>query len=259
MLALLLACSRVPDAPEDLNQLGSYLFTHFEASNPQYLINGIDNLYEWVLLNKSDLEEGYRIQNINEQAVLDLGFADSINLEDLVGAATGTELHYSVSDVLEALLLTSPMDLSPDSYGYFETVWSEEPECFIAQNCPTVEYDSEVENLFPLGIVMENKIHGKYRWVNSSYGDAVISRRYTLESVSNQSWLNIEQDYGLSIQLPMSFGTMFIDIEWVVAKLGELSVPEDYALNLAIDAMRTGRQNLEIYMDELGTYTPVAN
>ena len=119
-----------------------------------------------------------------------------------------------------------------------------------------MEYDPEVENLF------SGHHHGEQNPRQSPMGELTImetrwSRVGTLESVSNQSWLNIEQDYGLSIQLPMSFGTMFIDIEWVVAKLGELSVPEDYALNLAIDAMRTGRQNLEIYMDELGTYTPV--
>ena len=74
----MLACSRVPDAPEDLNQLGSYIFTYLKSENLQYLVISIDNLYEWVLQQQTELEEGYRIENIIEQAVIDLGFADSI-------------------------------------------------------------------------------------------------------------------------------------------------------------------------------------
>ena len=50
--------------------------------------------------------------------------------------------------------------------------------------------------------------------------------------------------------MPTSEGMRFMDIDWVVTRLGDIPAPEDFMLNLAIDAMSKSRKQLEAYIEE---------
>lgn len=248
MWILLLSCRSIPDAPMELDQLGSYLFENFEREDSAYMELGVENLRHWIQGNRESINEGYRIDNITEQAVVELEISSSVDLENLIGAAVGTDVAHPLSNVITVVLESDPMEISPDAYGYFDTQWTGDVDCFLSKDCSLLEYESSLQNLFPLGIEMSSKVQGQYLWVSNPEGDFVIQRRWMLEGESNQDWLNVEQDYGLAVYMPTEQGTLCIDVEWVVTYLGDSPFPEDFALGMAIDSMQAGRKTLEEYI-----------
>jgi hypothetical protein len=240
-----------PDAPQTLDQLGSYLFEEFENSDIRYMEEGIKNLHEWVEENREDVQEGYRIENLTIEAVAALNVTETPNLEGLIGAAVATDISFSVEETLTIALETDPIEIDPDAYGYFNRTWAEDPECFLSKECTEITYVAEIQNNFPLGIVTESKTIGTYKWFFLEEGDFATQRRWLLEpAISNQDWLEVNQDYAISVYIPTEIGMRFMDIEWVVTKLGDIPVPEDFALSLAISAMSKGRKNIEAYLEE---------
>ena len=53
----------VPEAPEDLDQLSSYLFLQMDNPNQDYMTAGVDNLATWMADNRETLNEGYQLKN----------------------------------------------------------------------------------------------------------------------------------------------------------------------------------------------------
>ncbi|MEC7985159.1 MAG: hypothetical protein VX278_08340 [Myxococcota bacterium] len=250
-LLFLLACRTIPDAPKDLDLLGSYLFEHFSQEDPLYMEQGTGNLQDWIASNREAVSEGYRIENLSREAILDLGMSEDISLEGLVGAAVATDIHHSIETLIPVLLTTDPMELSPGSYGYFERTWNGDLDCFVQQECTHVEYEANLQNILPLGIEVESSIKGQYQWIYIDERPFVAQRRWmTSSGTSNQDWLVIDQDYALSIFLPTDNGMRFVDMEWVVTYLGDMPIPENFALSLAIKAMQDGRKKAETFIDE---------
>lgn len=251
MIALLTIACAPPDAPETLDKLGSYLFEEFENPDKRYLEEGVKNLQEWVEENREDVQEGYRIENLSEEAVNALGLARETNLEGLIGAAVATDIKFSVEEMLTVALETDPMDIDPDAYGYFERDWQNDLDCFLSKECESLSYFCEIKNNLPLGITTESKTFGVYKWVFIDDLAFAIQRRYLLEpAISNQDWLDVDQEYAVSVYMPTSEGMRFMDIDWVVTRLGDIPAPEDFMLNLAIDAMSKSRKQLEAYIEE---------
>ena len=248
---LFVSCRSIPDAPIELDKLGSYLFENFEQEDPLYMEQGVRNLHYWVLENREAINEGYRIENLSEEAVSALNVHDDFGLEDLIGAAVGTDVAYDLEAVLDVILTTDPMEVSPEAYGFFETEWQEDITCFLQKECRSLPFFSNLQNIFPLGIEMTSYVQGKYIWVSIDEGDFVVQRRWLIEGASNRDWLNVEQDYALMVMMPTTQGTLFVDIEWVVTYLGDAPFPEDFALGMAIDAMQNGRETLEEYINSL--------
>ena len=240
-----------PDAPEELDQLGSYLFVEFENPDIRYMEEGIKNLHEWVEKNREDVQEGYRIENLTLEAVAALDVNEEPNLEGLIGAAVATDIKFSVEETLTIALATDPMEIDPDAYGYFTRTWEGDIDCFLKKECTEITYMAEIQNNLPLGIVTDSRTVGTYKWFFLEEGDFVSQRRWLLEPAKcNQDWLEVNQDYAISVYIPTESGMRFMDIEWVVTKLGDIPVPEDFALSLAINAMSKGRKNIEAYLEE---------
>ena len=240
-----------PNAPETLDQLGSYLFTEFQNPDERYMHLGLQNLYTWVEENREDVQEGYRIENLTEEAILALGVTDKPDLEGLIGAAVATDIKFSVEELIAVSLGTDPLEIDPDAYGYFRREWDGDLDCFLRKECTEISFTAEIQNILPLGIVTDSKTKGTYKWFFLEEGDFIAQRRWLAEPAqSNQSWLEVNQDYAVNVCMPLESGMRFMDIEWVVTKLGDIPVPEDFALSLAISAMSKSRKNMEQYMEE---------
>jgi hypothetical protein len=103
----------------------------------------------------------------------------------------------------------------------------------------------------PLGIEVESQVKGQYRWIESNKGPVVIARRWmTAPAEANFDWIKFDQEFALVAYLPTNDGMRFVDMDWVIASLGDIPLPEDYLLSTAIDTMKEGRQDLEAYIDE---------
>ena len=251
MIFLLATACAPPDAPETLDKLGSYMFEEFANPDNRYLEEGVRNLQVWVEDNREEVQEGYRIENLSEEAVRALGLDRETNLEGLIGAAVATDIKFSVEEMLTVALETDPMDIDPDAYGYFERDWDSDLSCFLSKECLSISYHCDIQNNLPLGITTDSKTFGVYKWVFVNDLSFAIQRRYLLEpAISNQDWLEVDQEYAVTVYIPTENGMRFMDLDWVVTRLGDIPVPEDFALNLAIGAMSKSRKQLEAYIEE---------
>ena len=247
---LLIGCKSIPDAPTELDDLAAYLFENFDKEDPAYMASGVNNLIAWINGNREKLNEGYRIENLSVEVFEELGFGQE-DMGNLLGAAVATDIHYPLEEAIEVLLLTDPMVMNPDNYEFNIVDWANNMECFLEQACDYTEYNSHLKNYFPLGIEVETWVYGRYRWIESDIGNVAIQRRWlTKPAVVNFDWLNLDLEFALSVYLPTDQGMQFVDMDWIIASLGDLPVPEDFMLSLAIDMMKDGRKGLEAYMDE---------
>ena len=251
ILFLFLSCRSIPDAPKSLDLLGSYIFENFDQDNPQYLQQGVSNLDIWVSENREAVLEGYRIENLSQVAISELGMSDDTILENLLGAAVATDVQNTLDVFLPTILKTDPMELSPDAYGYFHQDWNGNIDCFLQKECDLLTYIPEGLLLFPLGLEIESTVSGQFRWVHVDDMSYVVQRRWMVEpGKSNKDWMQIDQDYALAIFIPMSDGLRIVDLEWVVTYLGDMPVPEDFVLKLAIEAMQDSRTDVDSYIDQ---------
>ena len=131
--------------------------------------------------------------------------------------------------------------------------WDGDIQCFVSQECTSISFVADLQNLLPLGVEISSTIAGEYRWIYVDDKVFVVQRRWMpVPGESNRDWLNIDQDYALAVYLPTEGGMRFLDMEWVVTYFGDMPVPEDFALSLAIQSMHEGRKNVEAYIDTLG-------
>ena len=247
---LALGCKSIPEAPTELDDLAGYLFQNFENEDPAYMEGGIANLLLWLQDNREKLNEGYKIENLDIAVFEELGFGEA-DQDKLIGAAVATNIHHPLLESLKVLIKTDPMIMNPDNFEFNDVTWDEDVDCFLRQECEFTGYNSHLKNLFPLGIEIESWVHGRYRWIESDLGKVAVQRRWLTEpAIANLDWINLDVEFALSAYLPTDDGMMFVDMDWIIASLGDLALPEDFMLSLAIDTMRDGRKGLEAYMDE---------
>ena len=68
ILLLSLACSAPVEAPEDFNELLSYLFEH-TMNDDEAFIAGANNLLDFAANNDDMLREGYAVHNLSQMAL----------------------------------------------------------------------------------------------------------------------------------------------------------------------------------------------
>ena len=243
---LFFACS-IPDAPQTLDLLGSDLFSEYENPDPRYMEQGVENVRLWVEDNREDVQEGYRIENLSYDAIRALDLSEEVTLDGLIGAAVATDISLPLEDTISFILTSEPTTINPDAYAYFSRVWEGEGDvvCFLAKDCQQINYSADTHGYFPLGIEMISQFYGQYRWVSTQSGDYVVQRRWlTKPCESNVDWFGTEQDYAITVYMPTETGMRFMDMEWIVTHLGDIPVPEDFALGLAIDTIKKNRKGI---------------
>ena len=149
------------------------------------------------------------------------------------------------------MITADPMDINPDAYGYFDRTWDNDLDCFLSKECQQINYIADTHSYFPLGIELFSQVYGQYMWVYTEYGDYVVQRRWMLApGESNMDWFQADQDYAISVLIPTESGMRFMDMEWIVTYLGDIPVPEDFAIGLAIDTIIKNRRQIESYIIE---------
>jgi hypothetical protein len=248
-LLLLAGCKAPPDAPEELNELVGYLFSHVPDEDPAPLAVGADNLDAWLDDRLDETLEGYAVDNLTEDSITALDVGDR-DLTGLAGAAVGHESAFSNDALVDALIEDDPLEVFPDNYISFDRTFDGDEDCFVAQECDWLEAEVRSSLAYPLGLQVETHSTVQYRWVDTDLGSVYVERTWLLEPATvSLDFLEVDQQYFLRMMLPGDDGSLSIQATWVVARLTGDSVPEDVALNLVIGSMAKTADTLDDWVE----------
>ena len=256
MTSFSLGCKSPPDAPETLDDLASYLFLHMADEDPEALLAGLDNLDVWLDKNSEAAVDGYKVTNLSEEAVESLGL--EYEPEGLVGAAVGYDIAHPVEDVVAVMMLAkSDPDAEPSGELYSREYLEGDRDCFAIGDCLNLEYTSHSADFLPMGLTVESWTQTQHRRIPTEDDDRLLQRSWMTEpAVSNYDWLSIDQQYWIATLTPWGKKSRRVEAGWVVLRLAEMPVPEDVALNIAINEMRGMGEYYENYIAEKGVPQP---
>ena len=251
-IALLsVGCKPPPDAPHDLDALASYLFEHLMDDDSAPLEVGLGNLDVWLDAHFEETSEGYKVTGLTEEAAATLG-VDVPDLTNQIGAAVGYDIAYPLDDVIHTLLLAPRDELwgEDGEENVFVRTHLSDVECFVEGDCEYYAYDAYIENYYPLGVSVKMDYRGQYRWVNTRMGRAIVQRTFlTGETDVTPEWLKLLFQSFVAIMFPKDGDTRRLESGWLVVELGEAGIPEDFALNYAIDMMKEQGEQITNYPD----------
>jgi hypothetical protein len=244
-IALLAACAP-PEAPEDLQLLAAYIFTHGDDEDDEELVAGLENLSAWMDQDQEeDIEEGYQINLLGEEAVSDLEGTDFDLTDDLIGAAVAHESTHVVSDFAQVLIAENWVDVIVDQYEYYDKTYTEGQDCVLAKDCLVAKATSESE-LVQLGISIISKNRIQYRWVETSEGWAVVHRSWLTEPpVVSSDIVEPNSQFFLSVTLPRD-PIVRIQATWIDTKILGVNLPK----NQVVKTMRDQGDSIELFMND---------
>ena len=120
-LPVFVACGP-PQAPEELDDIMSYLFEHHQERSTAALRQGTENLDAWLLNNQDETWEGFEVSPLSNEAVAALDGTER-DLTNLIGVAVGYDIPYPVREVMEVILFAEPIEFNQgDIIEYERTV-----------------------------------------------------------------------------------------------------------------------------------------
>lgn len=249
-IALSLIACQPPQAPEELDDIMSYLFEHHPDRSKRALTAGTENLNNWLESHKDETWDGFQISALSQEAVDELDDRER-DLSDLIGVAVGYDIDYSVEEVIDVILFADPLEFNQgDIVEYKRTIVEGTEECFAAKECDRLAYMTEALGNYPLGLEVRSKTMNQYRWITTDFGDAAIQRTWMMEPAeSNWDSINLDQQYYITAAMPIETGMRRVEAGWVVMALGDLPVPEGIAMNLAIGTLTAFRDKVEAWKE----------
>lgn len=234
-LPLLLAVGCVPEAPQELQQLACFTFMHANDDDPELLALGLDNLGVWMGQDhEEDIEEGYQINLLVDEAIAGLTGENHQITEDLVGAAVAHESSHSVEEFAQALVVAPWDEVIQDQYVAYERTFLSGEDCIGDRDCIQAEATSESE-LVQVGISIQSVNQIQYRWVETELGWAFMHRSWLTEPpVVSSSLVEPNSQYFLSVVLPTT-PTVRVQATWIDTKIVGVNVPKSQVVSTLRD------------------------
>ena len=230
LLTLVGACAPPAEAPDQLEDLCTYVFTHFDDDDPEALEAGLVNLDAWLADgdNLAQTVEGYQITNLDSAAIQGIDTSTD-KVSGLVGAAVAKEHPWKLRDMAVATVTADWAEVVPKNYDVYERTFSKDESCFPGKDCKRISATSYAEAKFAglVQVVTRNRI--QFRWVESEeLGWVLLHRSWLTEpaEVSIDS-INVYAQYFLAVTLPDSNNTTRMMATWMDADYGALPVTED--------------------------------
>jgi hypothetical protein len=259
----LLACKRPPEAPEDLDELASFLFEEHANEDPQVLSAGLENLRAWF---ESDFDpkdrKCFELANGLLEATVD-GLDASAAYQDpaavssrsatpLGGASAGTEGLHRMDDYVDALVTIDQDVVFPKTFDEWSRTWRLcDGLSFARRDCDQLESDEQQSANFGFGFKSEGESYNQYRWIELEDGRWAMSHRnWQLfpPDVSNKL-MEVADQYYLNTFVPSFDGKSVYRFQATWAVFGD-DVPEKTALDLTTGSMFNSSDDLEKWLDE---------
>ena len=250
LLLLSLACSAPVEAPEDFNELLSYLFEHTMNEDSETLVAGADNLLAFSAENEEMLREGYAVDNLSQMALDSTGstFPDA---GDTYGVTLQYSVGYSVQNLAYANSAADGMEVYPANYLSYERENLSDIDCFLERTCDSFSYRSTFQSSLPLGAEMLSSYISELRWMELYSGPALVHRSWMDgEAESSVDWADMTANFYFGFIYSTETGSDTIAASWAAVQLGDVSLPEDILKNQAIDGLRQNGVDLENWFAE---------
>ncbi|MFH1468506.1 MAG: hypothetical protein ABIO70_29215 [Pseudomonadota bacterium] len=250
-LLLLTACRPPPEAPEDLYELGAYLYAHAWDEDQEALVVGLEQLTTWLEAHEEEAYEGYEVGALSEEAVDALDEKDRTTL-DMVGLSLTRLSQHPIADSTWALVTVDQSEIYPDTFAEYDREYLSGPACFVDMSCDRMEAMEELHSTFPLNLETWSTAHNQYVWVELEGGWAMVHRNWQVEppEVSSDLMKVDEQAY-LNLFVPGSAGAWRLQAQWTVYS-DDNNTPRDFAEGLVLGFLEDCHDLLEAWLDENG-------
>ena len=234
-------CKAPPEAPDKLEDLCTYVFTHFDDDEPEELEAGLENLDTWLSRgdNLAQTVEGYQITNLDKAAITGID-TSSQKVNGLVGAAVANRHPWTLRQMAVATVTADWAEVVPKNYDVYERTFNKNKSCFPGKDCERIGATAYGESKFAglINVVTRNRI--QFRWVETEALGWVLLHRSWLTEPADVSLDGIEVNaqYFMAVTLPDGDSTTRVQATWMDSDYGALPVTEDGAKREIVKSMR---------------------
>lgn len=247
---LLLACSKPPEAPKELDELIGFFFTHAMDEDETYLQVGGENLAAWMDARLDETLDGYAVNTL-DQATLDGLDGSERPADDLLGAAVGHESPHSPWALAASVANHYPTERNPDRTVSYTRANETDRDCFLEERCDRYTFDFTSLSSLPLGIEVESTFRQQMRWFTLPDGQsAFVEANWMHEPADiNVDWLEVRGQYYAWVSLPHDGGSRNMYATWADTRFVGDSVPESLGVDLAIGTMQDDATTLDAWTE----------
>lgn len=243
-------CAAPSQAPEELNQLTAFIFEHAQDEDSALLQQGVANLETWMSKRLDETKDGYVVDNLTTESVGQLDQCTR-DISGLIGAAVGSTSTYTVDELVAVQLNVSPARLKDSTTKYRRELLLNDEACFTANECDFLHYDSFTKQKFALGIQTDSVSRVQWRWVEMEDGHAIVQRTWlALPLQASPAWFDVKEQFYLNVLMPRGDRSVRLQAVWAVTQIDDAPVPENMALQLAINQMQEDAELYDEWLDE---------
>lgn len=248
-MLIFLSC-HAPQAPEDYQELVSYLFINMDHEDETYPSAGLENLQAWLDSSEASLvEDGVQIEQLPLEAVQNLS-GESHSVADTSGVSVVTKSAYGPELIADALTQYSFAEMMPDVYDVYDRTFSQGQDCIVEMECDWAQ--AEAYTVADWGILgkVEAQRTIQFRWIETSFGPVFLQRWWLTEPSKGSSLgLVIQNQYYIGATMATSSGALRIHASWLSMELstGDAS---DGAANQLISNWKKDAESLDIWIEE---------
>ena len=207
-LASITGCADAPSAPEEYEELMSFLFTETTSDDTERLAQGVENLARWLEdpENLSKALGGFLLNNsLTEEAVDQLDGVDRKG-SGLDGMSFAVKSPHHVEDLVKTLSWEGFATALPHLELYERTFTPEgvDPTCLARRECLFLEATTRVRaDWGGLGI-METRENVQFRLVETGVGWVLLHRTWLLEKTALDNSLfdvSIRESFKVTVNL----------------------------------------------------------
>jgi hypothetical protein len=148
--------------------------------------------------------------------------------------------------VVDSLILADQLEVYAETYDSYDRSFDGDADCFAAGDCDWLEMDnSSVASIAIIGEISTD-MHAQERWIDTSRGPALLHRGW-LKQPSNNSLMDLQAQYHLSVTYPDGDGLVRAQAMWADAKLIGIAVPEGGLLKTLVKNLVNADQALYDY------------
>ncbi len=246
-------CKPPPEAPAELDELAGYLYAHHPDEDPAAMQVGLEALTDWLETNWAEAEEGYIITALDEETVDGVDDVDRATA-GMIGLAVPTASVYSVDQAAHAMVGVMCDEVYPEMFVEYERDTFGDVDCFLARDCDRLESREYMESHFVGGMVVSiAQSYNEYLWVELDGGWAMVQRNW-LELPPDvtgalASYIEVDEQFYLNLFLPATAGFWRLQATWMI--FAQDGVPEDAAMQMAVNNMTGNSETLDEYLETL--------